>query len=170
MKVWRTGLMVGIACMSLSLVGPMALAEEAVSATAPARRAAVENPIKAALEKVLADLELTADQKTKIKTIVDDFQSKNEDFRAAHKDEIQPLMKAVMEAKKSGDKAKMKDALEALQAARADAPKLKDLLDKISEVLTPEQKEKFEKLVQDLKDKVQEKRQAAKDGAAAPAK
>jgi len=166
MKIWRTGLMVGVACMAVSLVGPMAARADDAPATAPAHRVAGENPIRAGIEKVLAELDLTADQKTKIKTLTDDFQAKNEAFQAAHKDELQPLRKAVQEAHQSGDRAKMKQAMEALQAARADAPKPKDLLEKIAEVLTPEQKEKFEKAVEDFRAKMQEKRP---DGGAAPA-
>lgn len=174
MNTMRIGLLVGAAFLSLSLAGPMVgWAEDGAgpaAATGPAHHGVRQEGPLQNLEKLIADLDLTADQKAQIKTIVDDFKAKNEEFRDANKEELQKLMKAVREAKESGDQAKLKEAMEAMQAARANAPKLKDLLEKVAAVLTPEQKEKFQAAIEDLKEKMQEKRQDHKEDGAAPAK
>ena len=91
------------------------------------------------LKETLADLNLTADQKTKIDAMMADFHQKMEAFRTANESKIQALRDQAKQARQSGDKDKAKDLMGQIEALWADAPKPKDLITNIKTVLTPDQ-------------------------------
>ena len=92
------------------------------------------------VRELLADLNLTEEQKAKIKPMAEEFRQKVESYKAAHKDELEKLRTEVEAAKTAGDKEKMKQLAQQRETLMADAPKPKELIAQIEAVLTPEQK------------------------------
>lgn len=113
----------------------------------------------AKVQEFLQTLDLTDAQKTQIKEIVADAKEKWTTWRDAHKDDLEKVradMKAAAEAK---DREKMQAAREAMQELMKDAPKPGEAMEKIRDVLTPEQKEKLSAKLAEMREKMQERRE-----------
>lgn len=89
-------------------------------------------------EGILAKLNLTADQKTKIDAIKAKFQDEMQEFQKAHKEELDA-------AKQAKDREKMKEIMKPF------AGKREALMNDIKGVLTDEQKEQFQKALDEAK-------------------
>jgi len=69
---------------------------------------------KAAFEKLVKELDLTADQQTQVRTMFDAFQQSMMNFQKEHAEEIKTLMQKLSDARQSGDEKAAKEAREAL--------------------------------------------------------
>jgi len=111
------------------------------------------------VEKLLEELGLTDAQKAQVKTILEDAKTKWETWRDAHKDAIEKLKEEIKAARQAKDRDKLPAILEQAKELLKDAPK-GEALQAIKDVLTPEQKEKLEAKLKELREKVQERRAA----------
>ncbi len=126
---------------ALAVMGLFTLAARAEDATS---RPGGEKPRgPEGIQKILADLNLTADQEAKVKGIMDTQRQAMENFRKEHGEELKSLetkLKAAREAKTEPDKADM----EAMKKLRDQQNDLREnLMKQLGEVLTKEQMEKF---------------------------
>lgn len=110
------------------------------------------------VRELLADLNLTEDQKAKIKPMAEAFREKVETYKATHKDELSKLRADFEAAKTAGDKEKLKQLAGQREALMADAPKPKELIAQIETVLTPEQKATLDAKIEARKAEFKEKR------------
>ena len=108
--------------------------------------------IMGAIRRMTDSLNLSDEQKGKIHSILEDAKQAREKFMEEHKDEHMKLMQELRDAKKADDEAKIKETQGKLMALREQAPKPKDTIDKIKEVLTDEQRAKLEEKIQEWKD------------------
>ena len=90
------------------------------------------------MEGLLAKLNLTEDQKTKVDAIKTKFRGEMQEFQKAHKEELEA-------AKQAGDRAKMKEIMKPF------AEKREAMMKDIKAVLTDEQKEKLQKSLDEAK-------------------
>jgi Spy/CpxP family protein refolding chaperone len=104
----------------------------------------------AAIERVMQRLDLTQEQKARIKAIREQFQAQH----ASQIDEIRSLASQMRDARKAGDtararalRAELKTKAEALREAR------KPMKEQILAVLTPAQREELAKMREELKEK-----------------
>ena len=114
----------------------------------------------ARLRAALACLNLTADQKAKIKDIFSAAEQKVKDFRAANKDAFEKAEQDMKAAKQAGDPDKIAAARHQYETLMKDALNTKDLAGQINAVLTAEQQEKFQARLK----AVDEKRPGAPNG------
>jgi Spy/CpxP family protein refolding chaperone len=115
------------------------------------------------LQKILKNLDLTAEQETKIKGLAKAHEEKMMQFHAENKVKMEDMKSVMEKAKASGDKAQMDSLMEQKRAMDKSRPKLEELVSQISDVLTPEQREKFKMQVQEHKRSL-ENRAGGKDG------
>jgi Spy/CpxP family protein refolding chaperone len=101
------------------------------------------------IEKILKNLSLTEDQETKIKGLMKAFGDKRTQFEAENKVAMEGLKTQFEQAKAVGDKAKLDALHEQKKAIEKGAPKRDELIAQISDVLTPEQREKFREQIKD---------------------
>jgi len=94
-------------------------------------------------ESILLGLNLTADQKTKIKAIFDTAKEKSQAFRQAHQEALSQLQQEMKAARESKDEDKIKAVKEKYLELMKDAPSRKEVLAQLKEVLTPEQEQQF---------------------------
>ncbi len=103
---------------------------------------AMEHPL---LMGVYDKLNLTDDQKAKIKTIEESFLQTRREYLAAHKAEIDTAREAVKDARTSGDETKKAEARQKMQQALSGLqPQRKAAMDQILSLLTDEQKKTLE--------------------------
>lgn len=117
------------------------------------------------LEKLTGELNLSDEQKTKIKEIVGTAKEKWEAWANTHKDELEKLQGQIKEARANQDREKMQDAMrQAQELVKQDGPKPGEFLAQIKDLLTPEQQET-------LRTRMEEMRQnnAGKAGGGQPA-
>jgi hypothetical protein len=100
------------------------------------------------------DFTLTADQKTKIQSVRNEFKKQMDDWRAAHADEMKKLQDEAAELRGGGgpggggaggaNREKFRDLFEARQQLMESAPKSDEAVAEIKGILTTEQLKKFE--------------------------
>lgn len=152
---------------SLLLAAPALRAEDAK--TPPPHREHKEGPKAAPGEHLLPQnivekLNLTEDQKTKIKGIEESFAKTRKEYMDAHKAETDSARTAMKEAKESGDKAKMAAARQQMQQAMAGLDsQRKSAIDQVKSLLTDEQK----KVLEDAKKNMMEHHGPKKEAAPA---
>ncbi len=115
------------------------------------------------LQKILKNLDLTSDQETKIKDLVKAHEDKVVQFQAENRVKMDDLRSAVEKAKATGDKSQVDTLTEQKKALEKNRPKLETLFSQISDVLTPEQREKFKTQVQEHKNSLEGKKDGPKD-------
>ena len=113
------------------------------------------------VRELLADLNLTDDQKAKIKSITEAFREKVEAYKTAHKDQIDKFRTDLEAAKTAGDKEKIRQLVQQREALMADAPRPKDLIAEIKTVLTPEQQTTLDAKVEARKAEIADKHPVA---------
>ncbi len=96
------------------------------------------------LRGALKDLNLSEDQKARIKTIMDEARDSREKFMEEHKDEVQAIREKMKAAREAKDSEQMKQLGEELRSIMESGPKPTDTMDKIKGVLTPEQREQLQ--------------------------
>ena len=94
------------------------------------------------------DFTLTADEKTKIQGVRDDFKKAEDDFQTANKDDLDKARQAFRDA--NGDQDAMATARTNLQAIMAKGPKAEDYVAKVKALLTPDQSDAVDKKVKEL--------------------
>lgn len=109
--------------------------------------------IMEAMRDLLKDLELTEDQKVQIKSIMEEAKGIREDFMEEHGAELDALREKMKEAREAKDREQMKQLADELRAIMEAGPKPEATVNKIKEVLTPEQREKFDDRVAEFKEK-----------------
>jgi len=146
-----------IAVLGLAGVAPLARAANTApagpAATAPDRDGplAERREILQDIREALASLNLTDDQKTKIKDVVEDFRKLREDYRADHKAELEPLLKDLKAAHEAKNEEQVKADLEKIRVIMEAGPKPRELLMKLAALLTPEQRKDFRAAMQKLR-------------------
>jgi hypothetical protein len=103
------------------------------------------------------DFTLTADQKTKIQSVRDDFKKQMEDWRKAHADEMKKLQDEAAELRGGGgpgaggqegaNREKFRELFEARQQLMESAPKSDEAVAEIKGILTTEQLKKLDAAV-----------------------
>lgn len=121
------------------------------------------------LRQIMADLNLTDDQKGKIKEIVAPYRKELEAWRDAHQTEIDKAKADMQSAREAKDRTKIQAAVAEIRALFESAPKPKGLLEQIEAILTPDQLEKFKGQIADLRAERGEHRHAQAGGSATPA-
>lgn len=98
------------------------------------------------IDTATADLNLTADQKSKISTLLKDFAKAKEAYLADHQAEINDLRTKAKAAQESNDKAAARDAGQKLKSLLSNAHngQFQVTVSKIRDVLTPEQQTRFD--------------------------
>ena len=103
------------------------------------------------LEGILAKLNLSDDQKAKVGDIMKAHKDAMDKYREEHKTEFEAVRAKMKEAREAKDQDKMKEAYAEMRKLMEAGPSLKDLADKIREVLTDEQKKTFDEAVAEMK-------------------
>jgi Spy/CpxP family protein refolding chaperone len=142
----------------LALAAVVATAEQPAAPKGPKEGARRFEPGKMPLlgPKMLEDLSLTAEQKTKYEEINAKFEKERDAYLAAHKPDpaLRDEMKAAREA---GDKAKMKELGEKARAENAPLMEIrKKHMDELKATLTAEQKAKLEEVATKMKERRRE--------------
>lgn len=139
----RTLMLIAIGS-ALVLGGPAMRAEDAAVTTKPAveGKRHQKGPREHLLPPGVVDkLNLTEDQKAKIKGIEEAYAKTAKEYRQAHKAEYDAARAAMKEARESKDDAKRKEALEKLKQADAGLqPQRQAAIEQIKSNLTDEQK------------------------------
>lgn len=117
-----------------------------------------------AIEKILKNLSLTADQETKIKGLVKAFDDKKMQYEAENKAKLDDLKTQFEQAKAAGDKTKLDGLQEQKRAIDKASPKRDELVSQIADVLTPEQREKFREQIKDHQKSMNPDKVGPKDG------
>ncbi len=144
---------------SMLLASPPLRAEDTSSTNAPPARQHKAGPRGAMVEHLIPPrleekLNLTEDQKPKIKAIEESYTKTAQEYRTAHKAEFDAARAAREEATKSNDPAKRKEAGEKFRQAMAGLqPQRQAAVDQIKSLLTDEQKKTWEETVQELRGK-----------------
>lgn len=125
---------------------------EAATAPAPEHRPP-HHPLLHRLERLLGTLNLTDQQKAQIKEILAAFKKDVDAWRAQHQDELQKIHAEIRAAREAKDKEKVQAAMKKLHTLLETAPKPREMLEKIKAVLTPEQKQKFEAELKEIREK-----------------
>jgi Spy/CpxP family protein refolding chaperone len=116
------------------------------------------------LREALAKLELSDDQRAAIRTLVEAHRAEVEAWREQHKDEIQPLIQKLREARKNRDQAAAKEAMEALRKLHEGGPDPKALLEQIKGQLTEQQQAKLQHLVEEARQRMGERGEGDRPG------
>jgi Spy/CpxP family protein refolding chaperone len=106
----------------------------------------------------LRDLNLSEEQKTKVREIMAEFKQKVTAHREAHGEEINKLKQEAQAAREAGDKDKLRDLAQQRAKIMEGAPKPTELVTQIKGVLTPDQAKTFDAAVEDAREKMQERR------------
>ncbi len=113
------------------------------------------------IAKLAEKLDLTADQKARIKTLTDQFQQQHQTQRQ----ELQNLHKQAQDARQAGNKDQAKSIHEQMktksEALKADRQKL---MEQIKAILTPEQRTKLEQMKEQHKEKMENGKGKGKRG------
>ncbi len=91
------------------------------------------------------DFTLTADVKKQVQAVRDDWKKANDDFKTAHKDELDKAQAAIRDAMQAQDREAGQTARQALQDINAKGPKAEEYIAKIKALLTPEQADAVDK-------------------------
>ncbi|MEI8194892.1 MAG: Spy/CpxP family protein refolding chaperone [Phycisphaerae bacterium] len=134
---------------------PAALARAEAPTTAPAPAAHHEGP----MQRLFAGLNLTADQKAKLKEIVQPFHEKLAAWRQQNKAQLEALRDQIKAAREAHDKDKLKAAFQQLKTLRESAPKFKDILPQIKAILTPDQVKILDERIEKLRDRLEDARE-----------
>lgn len=108
------------------------------------------------IHDTLAKLNLTEDQKTKVKTILDDARKSREEFHSKNEETLKKLHEEAKTARESGDREKGRAAMEKIGKLMENAPKPQDTIDKIKGVLTADQSKQFEEAIEAKKKEMRE--------------
>lgn len=93
-------------------------------------------------QRLLDKLNLTDDQKTQIKSVVESFQKTRQQYVDGHKAELDAAKAALKEARESGDDAKKQAAREQLRSVMSGLhEQRKAAIEQIKSLLTDEQKQ-----------------------------
>lgn len=169
MKTLPSLLMAAILGTTLALPAGWAFAQAATPpATPPATAAAAQH--EGPLHKLFEGLNLTADQKAKIKDIVGPFHEKLSVWRTQNKTQLEALREQIKTARAAHDRAALKTAFQQLKQLRETAPKFKDILPEIKAVLTPEQVKILQERLEKVRDRLEEARTQHQPAATAPTK
>lgn len=129
--------------LALAVVGLFSLAAQAQG---PATRPGGDGPRgpEGGLQKALADLNLTADQEAKVKTIMAAHHQAMENFLKEHGEEFKALEQKIKAARDANSRPD-KDDMEAMKKLHEQRKEIMDsMLKQLSDVLTKEQMEKFQ--------------------------
>lgn len=118
--------------------------------------------------ELFADLGLSDDQKTKLREIGSEFRTKMEAWREANKEEHQKLMGEMKAAREAKDAEKTKAVAVKLDALRKTGPNPKDNFAKMREVLTEEQRAKFDERIKAHEEAMKARREKAMEGKKRP--
>jgi len=142
-----TGIIALAVVAMLGVAAPSVRAQQAPTSQ-PTTRPHGEHggPLIAALK----DLNLTDDQKAKVKTIMEDFRPKAEAYRAANKDKFEKAMADIKAARTSGDKTQMQAARAEMEALIKGSP-MAAAIEQIKAILTPDQQTKFQAALEELR-------------------
>jgi Spy/CpxP family protein refolding chaperone len=114
-------------------------------------------PGEAMFHQVLGKLNLTEEQKPKVKEILKAHHEEAEKFRQEHKEEFEALREKARQAREEGDREAMKKVHEDLKALMDKGPggPLK-ALEKIKPVLTAEQNATLDKMMADMRERFED--------------
>ncbi|MHB1157691.1 MAG: Spy/CpxP family protein refolding chaperone [Phycisphaerales bacterium] len=102
------------------------------------------------LRRDLAKLQLTDDQQTQIKGIVQTHREAMEKFMTEHKDQMEQIRQKVRDAMQSKDREAAQAAREEMRTLMQSAPvKPKDLMEQIGKVLTDEQRRQLHQMMRE---------------------
>lgn len=140
----RTLMLIAIGS-SLVLSGPVVRADDAANAATPSREGKrhLKGPPREHLlpPAVVEKLNLTEEQKAKVKEIETAFLKTAQEYRAAHKTEIEAARTAMKEAHDSKDKAKQQAAREQMRTVmQGMQPQRQAAIEQIKSNLNDEQK------------------------------
>lgn len=123
----------------------------------------IEKFIDGRVQKLIKELNLTEDQAKQVKEIRGRLKPTIKEKRTAKREAMKELAGLM---KTDGDEAKIREAYQKLQVARADAEKSQfEMMLELRRVLTPEQRQKFRDLVGERRKGVRAKmRDTLKDG------
>lgn len=108
------------------------------------------------IRDTLEKLNLTDDQKAKIRTILDDTRKAHEEFRSKNEETLKTLHEEAKAAHESGDREKARAAMEKLEKLRENAPKPGAALDKIKGVLNADQVKQLDQAIEAKKKEMHE--------------
>jgi Spy/CpxP family protein refolding chaperone len=107
-------------------------------------------PLGGLIEK----LNLTEEQKPKVKAIMEEHRAAAEKYREEHKAEFEAARAKMKEARESKDEAKIKEAREAFRKLMEGGPSLKELGDKLRAVLTADQQKVLDEELAKIKERM----------------
>jgi Spy/CpxP family protein refolding chaperone len=110
------------------------------------------------LENALADLNLTDDQKAKVDAILKPFKEDVAKWREDHKTDLEKAKADLVAAREAKDREKGKAAMQELRKLLETAPKPRDVVEKLKDVLTPEQQDKLKAKIEAVREKARERR------------
>ena len=118
------------------------------------------------LQKALADLKLSDQQKTDIKKILDDAKQAVQARMEEKKAEFQKLREEFQAARENKDRQKFQEIMKKRQELMAGLPTPKDIMDKVRAVLTDEQKTQLDGKLKEARERAEKARAegAAKRG------
>lgn len=122
-----------------------------------------------AIQKLLVSLNLTEDQKAKVKDIMVEAHTARQEWQKANGEQLKAIQKEMTDAKEAKDKDKMKEAFGKMKDLRATMPKPMENIAKIRDVLTADQQATFDAKIKELKEQRmnadgKQNRKAGKDG------
>lgn len=105
-----------------------------------------------ALMGVLRELDLTDEQREKIRALAADGRQAMEAWRQEHETELTELREQIADAREARDREKLKGLHEKMKVLHASLPEKARLLERIKEVLTDEQRQKLEQRLEELRE------------------
>lgn len=114
---------------------------------------------KAGIEFVrdtLDSLNLSDDQKAKVRTILEDTRKSHEEFRSKNEATLKSLHEEAKAAREAGDREKARAAMEKAEKLMENAPRPGAAIDKIKGVLTADQSKKLDEAIEAKKKELHE--------------
>lgn len=105
-----------------------------------------------ALHKLLSELNLTSEQKEKVKDIMVEARTARAEWYKTNGEKMKELQKEMQAAREAKDQEKGKAVGEQVKALRESMPKPQENMAKVREVLTPEQQTVFDAKIQEMKE------------------
>lgn len=111
----------------------------------------------AAIVDALRDLNLSEEQKNKVREILSSHHEKVKAHREAHSEELAKLRQEFQAAREAKDHEKVKQLAEQRRKIMEGVPKPADLINEVKAVLTPDQAKTFDALLEDAREQMAER-------------
>lgn len=160
-----------LAVLALAVSSPQALAEspnggpdrETREQRKQQRMERREAMREKAREALYAGIELTDEQQQQIDAIREQARAAHDAWREENKAKFEAIREQFREARENRDREAMQAAGEQMRQLWQQAPKPRDHVDDVLNVLTPEQRERFQANMAQLQERMQQRREEMKD-------